>query len=261
MDKLFFYQRQMRAEVAGFNPYLKKDIEAIRITLGIPEGGLATPEEGDKWYRGHYQKTKGKPFQPANPWNWHLPEELVTMLDSFLYSGKPSRVNFDPEVPLDAHAMELIHKYGLPEKMVDSLKGYILKEKHNALAVPSAIQPIFIPINEGSEGVRYMVIVAGVDESTTREKWLDIWVDFQLTLRLSGEDKLPSKRLSHKVLLRDLTLWTWVKRNGKTVKQALDEWRAKHPEDKVLYAEDTVRKAVERIDHLMKPLSDSSCLM
>jgi len=159
VDKKFFYEKEIRAEFATYNPYLKNDIEQVRMALGIPKGGFSTPEEADKWYNEHYQRTKGKPRQPAHPWNWHLPKELAGMLDSFSYSDQPSRINFDSDVPLDRYAMKLIYKFGLPEEMVPSLKGYILKEKDNALAIPSGLQEMYVPIDEGEEGTKYIPLL------------------------------------------------------------------------------------------------------
>ena len=257
MDKKFFYEKEIRAELAAFNPYLKKDMENIRKDLGIPIDGFSTSEEADRWYGEHYQEAKGEPRKPKNPWNWHLPKEIVEMLDSSSYSNEPSKVNFDPRVPLDAHVMELIHAYGLPEQMVDSLKGYVLKEKHNAPAVPSALQPMFIPIDEGEEGTKYVAIVAGLDESTTKEQWLDVWYSFRQILRYSGKDEAPNRRPSDELLLRDLTWWNCVKKNGKTVRDALEEWLKKHPEDTDKLNEDTVRKAVMKVDRLMKPCNQA----
>lgn len=50
-----------------------------------------------------------------------------------------------------------------------------------------------------------------------------------------------------------------MKKDGKTVKEALDEWLKKHPEDSnSLNAEDTVQKAIKKVDDLMKPVSELS---
>jgi len=262
-SKLFFYKKQRRAMLAAFNPYLKKDIEKLRVKLGIPEGGLSTSDKADKWYNEHYQKAKGKPFKGKNPWNWHLPPEFVEMLDSFSFSQEPSRVNFDPKVPLDHNAMELIRKYGLPEKMVDDLKSYILKPAHNFPGIPSPLQPIFIPINEGVEGIKYLVIVGGLDESITQKQWLGVWREYQQILGMKGIKSVPNRRSRDKILLRNLAFWKQVREEGKSVKDVvkdvLDEWNKKHPTPtwKGAIWEDTVRKAIQEIDNLMKPVSSS----
>ena len=74
MDKQFFYEKEIRAELATFNPYLKKDIKQLRVALNIPEKGFATFAEANKWYTEHYQTAKGKLPEGASPWNWHLPK-------------------------------------------------------------------------------------------------------------------------------------------------------------------------------------------
>lgn len=58
--------------------------------------------------------------------------------------------------------------------------------------------------------------------------------------------------LYHKVRRNpDLSFWKHVK-GGKTATEALEEWCRRHPEDTKL-GEDTVRKAVERVDKIMRP--------
>ena len=51
--------------------------------------------------------------------------------------------------------------------------------------------------------------------------------------------------------LRDLSLWKYVRKEGNTAAEALDEWCINHPEDAGL-GEDTVIKAVQRIDKIMQ---------
>ena len=175
------------------------------------------------------------------------------MIDSFSFSTKPSRAGFDSEVPLDYYAMEMIYKFGLPEKMVISLKSFILKEEHNSMNIPSGLQDMFLPIDEGKEGIKYIAIVAGVDEGTTKNEWDKIWQNLQKIIKLSGKKKAPNRRPMDKLILRNLALWSWVKKDGKPVKKALDIWLKKHPDDADNLNIDTVQKAIQKVDDLMKP--------
>ena len=161
MDREFFYDKETRSELAAFNPYLKKDIEDARIALGMPKGGFLTSEEANKWYIEHYRRAKGKPPEPKNPWNWHLPKELVDMLDSFSYSAKPSRVNFDSDVPLDRYAMDLIHKFGLLEQMVAGLRSYIMMEKHNYPGIPGPYNQCSFPLMKDGKELNIWLLLPG----------------------------------------------------------------------------------------------------
>ena len=60
MGKKYFYEKQIRAELATFNPYLKKDIEQVRAALNIPKDGFSTAVDATKWHDEHYQTVKGK---------------------------------------------------------------------------------------------------------------------------------------------------------------------------------------------------------
>jgi hypothetical protein len=52
------------------------------------------------------------------------------------------------------------------------------------------------------------------------------------------------------VFLRDLSFWKQIK-EGKTAKEVLDGWTKRYPDDSYL-GEDSVRKAVERVDIIMQ---------
>lgn len=255
MGKRYFYDQEIRAEFATYNPYLKNDIRQVRMALNIPEKGFSTSAEAGKWYIEHYRQTKGEFPKPTHPWNWHLPKEFVEMIDSWSYSSQPSKAGFNPDIPLDSNAMNLIHKFGLPEKMVNSLKDFILKDEHNAMNIPSELQGRFLLIDEGEEGTKYIAIIAGLDEGTTKSEWDKIWQSFQVNLRLQGRKKAPNRRPIENLTIRNLTFWTWVKKDRKTAKEALDAWLNKHPEDSnQLNSENTVQKAIQKVDDLMKPI-------
>jgi len=181
---------------------------------------------------------------------WHFPKEFVELVESFAYSNEPSRVNYYPNVPLDRHAMDLIRKFDLPEEVVDQVKAYILGVR-GSLGVGSAFQPIVIPVNNGKEWIKYTVLVAGIDETTTQKDWLEMWGRVEAILRMSGMGKIPHRRPSGKLFLRDLGFWKQIK-VGKTAREVADDWTERRPEDKAL-GEDTVRKAADRIDKIMRP--------
>ena len=176
------------------------------------------------------------------------------MIDSRSFSEKPSKAGFNSEIPLDNYAMEIVHKFGLPEEMVNSVKSFILKEEHNAMNIPSELQKMFLPIDEGEEGIKYIAIVAGLDEGTTKNQWDQIWQNFQVIMKLHDKKKAPNRRPMDKLMLRNLTLWSWVKKDGKTVKETLDTWLKNHPDDVDKLNIDTVQKAIQKIDNLMKPI-------
>lgn len=274
--KTHSYNKRRNASVIFLSPDFNEAINVARSDLSLPAEGLGTTEETNDWYKRHHAKNTKEQLRPMPRWYWHFPKEFVELIDSFAYSSKPSKVNYYPDVPLDRRAMEIVKQFDLPEEMVDRIKGYILggvkwhlvgpapelkarREQENAggrkvsLSVPPALQPILIPINEGDEGRKYMVLVAGLDESTTQKDWLEVWKQLEIVLRLSDMGKTPHKRPIDSLLLRDLSFWKQIK-EGKTARQVATDWTDRHPEDKAL-GEDTVRKAADRVDKIMRPKS------
>ncbi|MFQ6121967.1 MAG: hypothetical protein ACE5LA_02780 [Dehalococcoidales bacterium] len=159
-------------------------------------------------------------------------------------------MNYYSEVPLDHYAMGLIRKFDLPEEVVAQVKAYILGAR-GSLGVGPALQLILLPVDEDEDGTKYIALVAGIDEATTRKDWLEVWIRAEVILRLSGMSKAPHKRPLDNVFLRDLSFWEQIKA-GKTAKEVLDDWTQRYPKDEHL-GEDTLRKAVDRIDEIMRP--------
>lgn len=243
------YKKRRNASVISFSSDFNEATRAIRSELGIPVEGFRT-EEVNNWYERHHAENTGKPYRPMPSYYWHFPKEFVELVESFSYSGEPSRVNYYPDVPLDRHAMDLIRKFDLPQETINQVKAYVLGIK-GPLSVGAALQLILIPIDEGDEGTKYIALVAGIDEASTRKDWLEVWRSVEVIMCLSGVSIAPHRRPLDNVFLRDLGFWKQIK-EGKTARQVLDDWIERHPEDNHL-GEDTVRKAVERIDSIMRP--------
>ena len=242
------YQKRRNASVISFSPNFNETVRRIRSDLGIPTEGFSTSQEMDKWYKRHHAESTEEPCRPMPRYYWHFPKEFVELLESFSYSDEPSRVNYYPDVPLDSRAMDLIGRFDLPEDVVDQVKGYILGAR-GPLGVGPTLQLILIPVDEGEEGTKYIALVAGIDEASTRKDWLEVWRSVEVILHLSGVSKAPHRRPVDSVFLRDLTFWKQVKA-GKTAKEVLDDWTERHPEDSDL-GEDTARKAVGRMAKIM----------
>jgi len=149
--------------------------------------------------------------------------------------------------------MEIVGQFDLPEETVNQVKACILGER--GVSAGMALQPILIPMDEGDEGRRYVVLVAGIDESSTQKDWVEVWKSIENVMRLSGMGKTPHKRPVDWLLLRDLSFWKQIKLEGKTAKQVADCWIEKHPDDKGYPVEDMIRKAVQRIEKIMRPRS------
>jgi len=209
---------------------------------------LNTGQEREEWYKRHHAENTKEPYRPLPRYYWYFPKEFVELVESFAYSSESSKVNYYPDVPLDCRAMDLIRKFDLPEEVVDQAKAHILGEK-GAFSVGSALQPILIPIDKGA---KYMVLVAGMDESSTQKDWLEVWKNIEIVLRLSGMGKTPHKRPIDSLLLRDLSFWKRIK-EGKTASEVADDWIEKHPDEEGYPVEDMIRKAVDRVEKIMRP--------
>ena len=244
------YLKRRNASVISLSPDFNGTVRRVRSDLGIPAEGFGTHQEMDDWYKRHHAESTEEPYRPSPDYYWHFPQEFVELVESFSYSDEPSRVNYYPRVPLDRCAMDLTRKFDLPEEVVDQVKAYILGTT-GPLGIGPALQLILIPVNESGEGIKYVALVAGIDEATTRKDWLEVWRSIEVILRLSGVSRASHRRPLDNLLLRDLSFWEKVKA-GKTAKEVLDDWTKRHPEDEHL-GEDTVRKAVSRIDKVMQP--------
>lgn len=242
------YLKRRNASVIAFSPAFTEAVKVVRSELGIPTGGFCR-DEANEWYRKHHQANTAEALRPMPCYYWHFPEEFVKLLDSFSYSNEPSRVNFYRDVPLDRCAMELIHRFDLPEDLVDEIKAYILLADYGSLGTGPALQLILVPVNEAEEGTKYVALVAGIDAATSQKDWLDTWQSIKAILRLSGIHELAHKRPIDNLLLRDLTFWKETKQ-GRTTREVLNKWIEKHREDENI-GEDTVRKAVKRVDRIM----------
>jgi len=265
MGSLPSHKKRRRADVCGFSPAFQERVKAIRAELGIPQDGFPRykvlhpeepkgfyPKEAIEWYECHVEQTSGKQSKDLPHYYWHFPKELAELVENFAYSSQPCRAGFRPEVPLDRRAMDLAHEFGLPEDVVNEIKRRILVDENTGFGLSSRLQLIFIPVNEQEEGIRFVALIAGIDGDTTRKDWLDVWEQVRRLMRDNGVETPPTKREEEKILLRDLTWWEW-SRNGLTVRQVADKWGERENE---AYAEDTIRAAIQRMNELMRPISN-----
>lgn len=240
------YKKRRKASVIALSPQFNEAIRTIRSDLGLPSKGLDSLEKRGEWYMAHYKEHATMPYEPLPRYYWHFPKEFVELIKSFGYSPEASKVNYYPDVPLDRHAMELIRKFGLPEDVIDQVKAYVLGEK-GSLSVSSGLQPMLIALEKGTE---YLVLVGGLDASSTKKDWIDVWAKIENVLRLSGTRRIPNKRTMDSLFLRDLHFWKQIK-EGKPAHKVADDWIEEHPTDKGYPVEDMIRKAVKRIDEVM----------
>ena len=243
------YEKRRNVSVITLSYAFNEAVKQARVNLGIPIEGFTSSRESKDWHRRHHEVNTSETYASMPSYYWHFPREFVELLESLSYACEASKVNYYPSVPLDRYAMDLIHTFDLPEEVVDQVKWYILSTGRS-LGIGGELQLVVVPVDEGQEGTKYMVLVAGIDESTTKENWLDIWQNITLILKSSGVRKAPNKRSVDKLLLRDLSFWTKAMA-GKTAREILDEWVEKYPEDEKL-GEDSVRKAIKRIEKLLK---------
>jgi len=244
------YKKRRNAAVISFSPDFNEAVRVIRSVLGLPAKGLNTRQKKEKWYKKHHAENTKEHYRPLPRYYWYFPKEFVELVESFTYSSESSKVNYYPDVPLDCRAMDLIRKFDLPEETVDQVKAYILGE-NGALSVGPALQPILIPIDKGA---KYMVLVAGIDASSTQKDWLEVWKKIEIVIRFSGIGKTPHKRPIDSLLLRDLSFWKQIK-DGKTARKVADDWIEEHPGEKGYPVEDMIRKAVDRVEKIMQPKS------
>lgn len=249
--RTYSYKKRRNASVISFSSDFNEATRAIRSELGIPAEGFRTTQEMNDWYERHHAENTEELYRPMPSYYWHFPKEFVELVESFSYPDEPSRVNYCPDVPLDRHAMDLIRKFDLPQETIERVKAYVLGVK-GSLSVGPALQPILIPINEGDEGIKYIALVAGIDEVSTQKDWLEVWKNIEIVLRLSGMGKTPQKRPIDSLLLRDLSFWKRIK-EGKTAREVAADWIEKHPDEEGYPVEDMIRKAVDRVEKIMRP--------
>jgi hypothetical protein len=271
------YKKKKKAELCAFSPKFKERVKEIRSKLDIPEGGfpkekrtvLGPPEKGfpkelsfypleaTKWYAAHVQKTTGRPVEelPRNlpRYYWYFPRKIAELIKDLACSQQPCRPGFYPDVPLDCCAMDLVREFDLPEDVVNEVKHHILVEESSGFGVSPMLQPIIVPM-EGQGGPYFCALIAGIDGSTTKKGWEDIWKLIKSQMKEKGVKIAPTKRDEEKIEIRDLTWWTWSQQDLRA-KEILDKWSKEHPEDKKTYDIDTANAAVKRIEEIMRPIS------
>jgi len=265
MNKLPSYKRRRRADLCAFSPVFKERVKVVRSQLGIPQDGFPKevslypeeakgfyPKEAIRWYENHVQQTTGKQSKDLPHYYWHFPKELAELIENFAYSRQPCKAGFHPEVPLDRRAMDLAHEFGLPEDVVNEIKRRILVEESGSFGSSSTLQLILIHMDEQEDGVKFLALVAGIDGATTQKDWLHVWRQIRMLMRMSGVETASTKREEEKILLRDLSWWECSKR-GLTAKQIADKWEEREGK---AYAEDTIGAAIQRIDEIMRPISE-----
>jgi hypothetical protein len=262
----------MRAGFCAFSPEFKERVKEIRSKLGIPQGGfpkevhtvLGPPEKGfpkeesfypkeaiRRWYVEHVQKTVGNvQYKDLPHYYWYFPKDFAELIDNFAYTGQPCRPGFHPEVPLDRYAMDLVQEFGLPEDFVNEVKRHILTEESSSFGVSPMLQPIIIPM-DGQDGLYFCALIAGIDGSTTKKEWLDIWQEIKRQMQWKGIKAVPTKRDEEKIEIRDLTWWKWSK-DGLSPKDIANKWEEGRAGE--VYGEDTVRAAVKKMEKIMRPI-------
>jgi len=277
--ELTSYKKRKRAEVCAFSPHFKERVKEIRAKLGIPQGGvpkearvvLGPPEKGfpkelnfypleaTKWYTEHIQKETGKKPEdlPRNlpRYYWYFPREIAELIEDFTWSQQPCRPGFYPDVPLDRCAMDLVQEFGLPEDAVNEVKHHILVEEGSGFTVSPKMEQIVIPM-DGRDGLYFCVLIAGVDGSTTKKEWLELWEVIQGEMNTYRDKVLraPTKREAEENETRDLTWWKW-SQQGLSADQIANRWSKKHPE--AAYGKDTVSAAINKIKQKMRPISQN----
>jgi len=105
-------------------------IIAIRKDLGIPEEGFEDETHALDWYKVHYEKVKGIPFQVG--FGYRFSETLDTIEFDFCYdhNHKSISINFIPpidrQIPLDTHASKLAWDGGIDAVNAPALRLTIL---------------------------------------------------------------------------------------------------------------------------------------
>jgi len=247
------YKKRRNASIISLSPQFNEAIRLIRSYLSVPAEGFNSKKEMNEWYQKHHSKYSKEQYRSMPTYYWHFPREIVDLIESFNYSDEPSRVNYYQDVPLDRYAMEIIRKFDLPEEILNQVKAYILGAV-GPLGVGSLLPVILIPVDEDNEGRKYTAFIAGIDESSSQKEWLEVWKSIQAVLRLSGVGETPHKRQIDSIFLRDLGFWTQAKK-GKSARQIAEDWIKKHPDEGDYPVEDMIRKAVDRIENLMRPSS------
>jgi len=245
------YKKRRNASIISLSPQFNEAIRLIRSYLSVPAEGFNSKKEMNEWYQKHHSKYSKEQYRSMPTYYWHFPREIVDLIESFSYSDEPSRVNYYQDVPLDRYAMEIIRKFDLPEEILNQVKAYILGAV-GPLGVGSLLPVILIPVDEDNEGRKYIAFIASIDESSSQKDWLEVWKSIEIVLHLSGIDKIAHKRPVDSLLLRDLYFWKQIK-EGEKARVVADDWIKKHPEDIGYPVDDMIRKAVKRIEKIMRP--------
>lgn len=213
------HEAGIRAEVLPRNPYFREDAAVVRRVLGLPGSGLEpVPGEAisrdywwwkeweplhvgslaDLWETVHEAKAGGKayrgpefpPFLPQAIREYGASPDLVPHADQappWLLKnpqfpwGQPAE--YRSEMPLHRFVAVLLHRYGLPPRLFDSVRHYLFSNQVDDLKPPPGWPLGISGLSPGVEfvrqpdGSRYTITltVQGIDAFTTREEWVKIW--------------------------------------------------------------------------------------
>jgi hypothetical protein len=108
-------------------------IASIRQQFNIPINGFQDEKEALDWYKQHYQRAKGKPFQQGFGFHFDITRRTLELDCQYDYASQRFSVSFvppiDKEVPFDQSVLSLALSMGIDVYIAPALRLIVLVGK------------------------------------------------------------------------------------------------------------------------------------
>ncbi len=210
-----------RIYAVPYHPLFKKRISAARTLLRLPQNGIRDEQQASTWLHKH--------LGIKSPYSASVQTIPLTM--AAIQSLSDSML-WDTDIPLWLLSIEFLKQFKLPLRMRNYLGLYILTGNEEWYYLWNGLDVKIEPNGKAGEA-QLAIIVDGVNSSTTKEQWLDVWNTWVIQFRpLTG--KVPeNKRFAPGKALRERTKryneWYELSQTKGPAK-AFRDWISKHDE-------------------------------
>lgn len=238
---------KLRTRLLPHNPYFRRELKQAREALAVEEplpfleATALRDRLAGEWAKGVRAE-----------WVRHASSEELGRVTFSEMSDEGLREQMKLD-PLRRNAIQLCTAFDLPfagsDVMLYVVDLVILMDE------PALLGGLLgLSVDIAHEDQESLVLqVSGMSRSTTKREWTDLWPIAQAMIS-EKFGRGPRGKGPIDPLERDLTWWQW-RSDGLKYREIADRWQKEH-EDWKVKGEDAVRRAVKRVEELMRPRSE-----
>ena len=160
-----------RIYVLPYLPSFKENVKSVRTLLKLPESGILDAQQASLWLHNHLGLKK--PYSPDSP--------TIPLAAAIIQSNLETKL-LDTEVPLWHFALVLAQKFRVPLRMRNHIGLYILTDDEEWIYVWNGLD-VVLSANAKAGQAQVAVTVDGINASTTKGQWDDVWYNYVKPLR------------------------------------------------------------------------------